>query len=362
MKRHSSRLILVALAAVFLVAGVTTPVSALEDIQFTDTKTFEVGKTPDIELQSIAGDISYTAVSGQTATVEITIDVRAKDREEAQSIRDEIEVVVRGDDRLLEARVERPDDFSRWLRHEYGKDREISVSFHITGPAGATGTISAVSGRASVEGLAGPVDVSTVSGDLSARRVAGRLDAGSVSGRVEIEDCGGRLRANTVSGDLTAKGCGDDIDAETVSGGVEIESVNGRVDVSSVSGDVYLTDIEGAVAVTTTSGEIDVAHRSGDADLETVSGDITARSESQEGELVAESMSGSIDIYAKTDNVGRVALATFSGQIRLDDAFGYPRKSHRSRHDRGRLRVTLGDGDLDLRVRSHSGDIHLFEL
>lgn len=350
------------LAAALLVVGFGADVSALEDIQFTETKTFEVGSEPEIDLETVAGDIEYTATSGNDASVEIVIDVRADDDAEAQRMRDEIEIIVDGRDGMLEAKVERPRDFSKLLRREYGKNHSISVSFYITGPEGASGFVSSVSGNALVDGITGPVDISTVSGDLNARKITKRLSANTVSGDLEVSDCGERVNTKTVSGSLRVQNCGDDLRAGSVSGRIDIAGVRGDVEASSVSGDVQIQDADGEVAVNTTSGDIDIEHKSGNTYIETVSGDVAARSMSSAGEVVVESTSGSIELHADADNIGRIALATFSGDIRLHDSFGGTRKAKRGFLGRGNLNLKLGNGDLDVRVSTHSGDIRILEL
>jgi DUF4097 and DUF4098 domain-containing protein YvlB len=332
-----------AVAAILLLACASTA-TALEEIQFTDTKTFDVGNELELDISTISGDISYTVGRGTEATVEIVIDVRADDEDEAQEIRELIDISVEGGRGMLEASVEYPDDFSRDLRREFGKKRSISVSFLITGPEEANGHFASVSGDALVEGLTGPVEISTVSGHVIAKRVERRISAGSVSGDVDVSDCGDRVSANSVSGSVHVENCGGDVKAGTVSGVVD------------------LFGISGSVSVNTTSGDVSAEHNSGDMTIETVSGDVMARSESSEGEIDVESMSGSVELFADKDKIGRIALSTFSGDIHMKNAPTGKKKSRRGFDGRGDLHLTLGNGDLDVRATTHSGDIWVREL
>ena len=362
MKTHTRTRILTGAIGLLLALSLATAASALEDFQFTEKTAIEVGNKPEVELESVAGDVTYTATNGTKATVEIIIDVRAEDENEAAQIRKMLDINVNGADGRLEASVKRPEDFSKMLRREFGKKRSISVSFHVTGPKGASGHFSSVSGDVNVEGIAGPAEISTVSGHALAGNVIGRVEAGSVSGDVEVSDCGDRVRAKSVSGDVQVEDCRDDVTAGSVSGSVYVSGVLGSAVVSTVSGRVDLENIGGEVAVSTTSGDVIADHESGDMTIETVSGDISARSESNNGELVFESTSGSVEIFADTDHMGRVALSTFSGDIRMKNAPANKKKSKRGFSGRGDLHLTLGNGELDVKASTHSGDIWIREL
>ncbi len=332
-----------AVAVILLLAGASTA-AAWEDIRLTETKTFNVGAEPELDISTISGDITYTVATGTEATVDIVIDVRAEDKDEAEQIRDMIDIDVDGSDGMLEAYVKYPDDLGRDLRRKFGKERSISVSFHVTGPKDASGHLTSVSGDVRAEGLTGSLNLKTVSGNLDVQSIERRLTVTSVSGDVDVSDCGDRVVVNSVSGDVRVANCGGDVKAR------------------SVSGNLDLSGIDGEVAANTTSGDIDVSHKSGGMSIQTISGDVSARSESSAGEIDVESMSGSVELFADTNKIGRIALSTFSGDIHMKND---PTLEKRSRHGfsgRGDLHLTLGNGDLDVRAKTHSGDIWIREL
>ncbi|GAB4319857.1 MAG: hypothetical protein Kow0074_09720 [Candidatus Zixiibacteriota bacterium] len=350
------------LATALALVVASAPAMALEDISFNEVKTFTHSSGPEMDLESVAGDVTYRGVPGATeTTVEIVIEVRAADEEEARRIVDAVEIVVEGTTDHLEAYVDRPDDFGRMLRKRYGRDREIAVSFHVTGPATAKGSLSSVSGFVKAELVAGPLNLSSVSGDVMARDVQERVRANSVSGQVSVTDCHTDVRVKSVSGDVVVGNCGGDLEAESVSGGLAIKDVVGRAEISSVSGDVDATEVGGTLRAHTTSGQIDVSHHSGDLQLETVSGDIVARSESTDGTLELSSHSGSVRLYADITQIGKVDLSTFSGNMRVDSDLDHRNALERAR-GRGSLSFTLGDGDLYVDMNTHSGDIYVGEL
>lgn len=330
--------------AVVLLLALASTAAALEDIRLTDTRTFNVGAEPEIDIGTISGDITYEVTDGTEATIEIVTVVRADDEDEARQIAEMIDINVDGRDGLLEASVDYPDDLSRDLRKQFGRDRSISVNFHISGPKGASGYMSSVSGDVRADGVTGPLKLNTVSGNVLAKNIERRVVAKSVSGDVDVSGCADRLTANSVSGHITATDCTSDVKA------------------TSTSGDIELAGIGGDVSAHTTSGNIDVEHRSGGLSAETVSGDITARSESSSGELVIESLSGSVELFADTEKIGRIALSTFSGDIHMKGTDADRKRLRDGFDGRGDLRLTLGNGDLDVRAKTHSGDIWIREF
>ncbi|MBD3297037.1 MAG: DUF4097 family beta strand repeat protein [candidate division Zixibacteria bacterium] len=350
------------LAGIAIVIALSAPATALEHYEFTDTHAFAHTSGPDIDVETVAGNATYKGIDGATeTTVQVVIDVRADNREEAQEILDEIEIIVDGSNDYLDVFVDRPDNFSRLLRRHYGRERSISVSFFITGPTGARGSLATVSGLVKAEMITGPVDLSSVSGDIMVADVQDRVRAKSVSGQVSVTDCHADVRAEAVSGDVHVSNCGGDLNAETVSGELAISDVFGYAELSSVSGDIDAREIGGALRAQTTSGEIDVNHQSGDLELETVSGDIVARSESTDGILDASSHSGSVRLYANVTQIGKINLSTFSGDMRIDSDLDGSNALGRAR-GRGSLSLTLGDGRLYVDMTTHSGDIYVEEL
>lgn len=350
------------LVGIATVLALSAPAMALDHYEFSDTHTFTHTSGPEMDVETVAGDVTYKGVDGATqTTVAVVIDVRADSREEAQEILDEVDIVVDGSDDYLDVFVDRPDNFGRLLRRHYGRERSISVSFFITGPTGAKGSLATVSGLVKAETFVGPVDLSSVSGDIIAADIQERVRAESVSGQVSVTDGHADVRAEAVSGDVHVSNCGGDLEAESVSGELAISDVFGYAELSSVSGSIDAREIGGALRAQTTSGEIDVNHQSGDLELETVSGDIVARSESTNGILDASSHSGSVRLYADVTQIGKINLSTFSGDMRIDSDLNGSNALGRAR-GRGSLSFTLGDGRLYVDMNTHSGDLYLGEL
>lgn len=346
-----------ALASWFALALVlaTSNVHALENFRHVESKSFEIGATPQINIEALNGDVSYTGADGSSATVEIVFNIRAEDQVEADEIRAKIELVLEGDTDILDLRMKNTRDFYEWLKDEYSRQHNVSVGFRVTGPHGAEGLVASVSGDASVSGISGPIEVSSVSGDASATDIQKTVRVNSVSGDVEV------LRA------------GDVVIAESVSGSAHVAGCKGDLDIASTSGEVSGTDVQGAVSAETVSGEIDVRGVALGVNAESISGSIWI--ENQDGEVTASTTSGDIEIVTQTksdvdleslsgtvtlavdpEGFGQVSLYASSGEIESDIPISVKRKT------RGRLEGKLGNGTAFLRVTTNSGDIVLNEL
>jgi len=348
--RHWAAISILALSTVF-----ASTAFALETFRHKETKTFDVGVSPTIDLESISGDVSYIGTEGTTATVEIVIEIQADDAAEAHEIRSHLELIVEGESGFLEARMADSRKFYEWLRDEYSRKHYVTVGFNVTGPRGAEGTAISVSGNASVEDMAGPVEVSSVSGNASAIDIEKAVQANSVSGNVDVREVGGRVIAGSVSGDVMVVGCQSDLDMESTSGNASAKDVDGSLTVETVSGDIDARAVAGSIDAESVSGSIWVENREGMVRASTTSGDIDVRTRST-GDVDLESSSGSVDLAVDPDGFGSVYLSASSGDVESDLPIKVRRQSD------GHIEGTLGTGTARLRVTTNSGDIVVNEL
>ncbi len=329
--------------------------NAFENYKHIDTREFDMGSTPHIDIQALSGNASYLGADVAVATVQIIYDIRAKDQFEADAIRERVELTLEGQQGFLELRMDNTRDFYRWLKDEYSREHGVSVSFKVTGPRGAEGIVESVSGNADVGNVAGPIEVSSVSGNTIAVDVTKSVTATSVSGNVEVERVGATVIAESVSGNVAISDCGSDLDVASTSGNVRVVNVKGAVSAETVSGDIDLRGVALGVDAESISGSIWIENLDGDVTAATTSGDIDIASKT-DGDIDLESLSGSVSLAVVPGSFGRVTLAANSGDIETDIPITVKRQS------RGRLEGTLGNGTALLRVSTSSGDITLSEL
>jgi DUF4097 and DUF4098 domain-containing protein YvlB len=343
-------------AAAIVALSLTAPRAfALETFKHVETKTFEVGANPTLNIEAISGNASYTGTDATTASVEIVIEVRAKNTAEADEIRSHLELLVEGESGFLDARVDESRKFYDWLRDEYSRSHHVTVDFHVTGPRGAEGLVSSISGNADVESVTGPLEITSVSGDASAVGVAKSVRANSTSGNVDVRQAGGMVIAGSVSGDVLVSGCGGDLDIESTSGNVSARDVAGDLTAETTSGDIDGRGIAGGVDASSVSGSIWVENSAGTVRASTTSGDIEVLTRSTD-DVELESLSGSVDLALEPEAFGDVYLSASSGGIESNLPIKVRRQSE------GRLEGTLGTGTASLRVTTSSGDIVLNEL
>jgi hypothetical protein len=200
------------------------------------------------------------------------------------------------------------------------------VAFHL-----AVGQVSIanVNGEIQVDSHSAPVTVTAPKGSFS-------VDVGS--GDVRVSGAEGTLSVDTGSGAVEVTGFrGDELSVDTGSGQVSGSQLTARsINVDTGSGDIELSAVTcPELALETGSGSIstDVRGPVRDLSLETGSGDISVRAPATlAGEVEIETASGEIETdfpiqvtrHARDhvvgrigDGVGRVAIETGSGDVRL---------------------------------------------
>ncbi|MDH5823732.1 DUF4097 family beta strand repeat-containing protein [Luteimonas sp. RD2P54] len=191
-------------------------------------------------------------------------------------------------------------------------------------PKGAELEVATVSADVDIAGVdLRRLQARTVSGGLNAAGRAGEADLGSVSGSIRSRIATSRFEAGTVSGRVDAGGgLGGDVSAESVSGSVDL--VAGRVE---------------------------------QLRAETVSGSVKMQVEALApgGRIAAEAVSGRITLELPANASAQLRASSFSGDIHSSVG-----QVQRRRHGPGRsLDATLGGGDGDISLQSHSGNVRV---
>lgn len=187
------------------------------------------------------------------------------------------------------------------------------------------------------------VTVAGVSSDIDVRGVRGALRIQSVSGEIEAEVFDEDVEAKTVSGDFEIRGHGEPalLTLTTVSGDGRVDNIRGELVVQSVTGslDIQSSDLERA-RLRTTNGDIDLRTGLADGarfDMEAINGDLR------------------LDILGEVN--AEFDIETFNGSI--NNSFG-PDAVRTSKYAPGReLRFTHGDGDARIRIKTLNGGITL---
>jgi hypothetical protein len=278
-----------------------------------ETKTLAIGATGSLTLKNLVGDITITAGSGRSATMEIVRRSRARTDADAKLglERVKVEVDVRGDRATVTTRY--PDD----RRPPYA----VSVAYTVTVPAGTHVTAQTMSGDVRIKDVKGDVSVDVASGDAT---IAGANRVPSV------KTLSGAITLTDVQGD-------GHMDVSALSGDVTLERIKARqLSASVISGDVIARDVDvDGAEITVTSGDLDF------------SGTL-----SRSGNYELRAHSGSIRIVIPRGGFDLVAR-TFNGRITADPSLGIKPTTA----SRNALRGAIGDGGPSLEVTTFSGNI-----
>lgn len=186
------------------------------------------------------------------------------------------------------------------------------------------------------------------------------VQLGTVSANVDVSGVDvKRLQANTVSGELVAAGRSGESALNTVSGDIRAQLQTRRLDVRTVSGQITAgAGAEGDIGAQTVSGRVGVSAGSVQRlAVETVSGDIDVAATvlAPGGRISVQSVSAPVTIRVPANVSAKLNVETFTGEI--TSAVG---QVQQPRHGPGySLEATLGGGDGDISVESHSGDVQV---
>jgi Toastrack DUF4097 len=220
---------------------------------------------------------------------------------------------------------------------EHSLHHNVSISYHLVVPAATRLKSEVGSGRQTVDGIDGPLEISSGSGSIQASNIASDVVASTGSGSIALNSVKGKVRASIGSGQVEAHGIVGSFQVSTGSGNVTLEQLavaNARV--NTASGNIALKSVRGVVEAKTASGSI--SGEGGGPEpwrLETVSGGVTVRVPLNLGfDLHAHSVSGSIstnrpltleggahqhEIIGKAGKGGFLLdVSTVSGNIHID--------------------------------------------
>jgi hypothetical protein len=259
----SLRLIQAAPAALLLLATVSTPSPAREQVK--DVQVYDTGKTPRLSVKNINGGL--TIEGWDKNRLEVTVTKTA----ETEEMLGQIDVISRMDDDYLRIEVDL-EDLDRDGNRNYRGDI-LKVDFEIKVPRGTRiDAVEFVNGNVELSGINGDIDASTVNGRVSGEDLGGDVELATVNGELELVASGDvdSIRMHSVNGGVTLvlpKKFDANISAGTLHG--DIRGMNGlEVDATKFTG----SSIQGRIG----KGGLKV-------DLNTVNGSIEIRREGEGG-------------------------------------------------------------------------------
>jgi lia operon protein LiaG len=217
-------------------------------------------------------------------------------------------------------------------------DLQAHADMKVRVPVGSRVEFRLAVGRVSIANVNGEIMVDSHSAPVTITAPKGSFAVDVGSGDVRVSGAEGTLSVDTGSGSVEVTGFrGDELSVDTGSGQVSGSELSARsINVDTGSGDIELTAVTSPeLALETGSGSIstDVRGPVRDLSLETGSGDISVRAPATlAGEVEIETASGEIETdfpiqitrHARDhvvgrigDGVGRVAIETGSGDVRL---------------------------------------------
>jgi DUF4097 and DUF4098 domain-containing protein YvlB len=190
---------------------------------------------------------------------------------------------------------------------------------------------------------------------------ASRLNVSTVSAEISITHVTGEQRLQSVSGDVSSEIAGEDVEAKTVSGSVVLrgEGKAAVVTVTTVSGDAQVRRAAGELVANSVSGSLNLDLDSiTRARVRTTSGDLELEGPlARDARVDAETISGELVLNFKKPINAEFEVESFTGDIQ--NCFG-PKAQPKSEYGPGsELNFKEGAGSARVIAQSMSGDIQL---
>ncbi len=195
-------------------------------------------------------------------------------------------------------------------------------------------------------------------GRVSVANVNGEILVDSHSAPVTATGVKGSLTVDVGSGDVRATGGEGELSVDTGSGSVEVTGFRGNeVSIDTGSGQVSGSQLSArSIQVDTGSGDIELtAVTCPELGLETGSGSISTEVRGPVRDLALETGSGDISVRAPATLAGEVEIETASGEIETD----FPIQV--TRHARDHVVGRIGDGVGRVAIETGSGDVRLLK-
>jgi hypothetical protein len=274
-----------------------------EGIVAHEVKTFQVGGTPEIQLETFDGAIDVH--SWDRSEVEVDIEKRAME----QSLVDQMRVTAEQQGDRIVVKVSGPG------RREFG-GIQVGVNFS------PTARLRVAVPRQS--------HLSATSGD-------GSITVEDMRGRIVLTTSDGTVRASRLTGDITVRS-GD--------GAIRMERIEGAIDIETDDGSIVLDAKPSVLRARTADGSIRLkiepdSAMSADWDVQTADGSITLS--------LPSSFNGLIDAETR-DGAVRASHSALTSEFREGEG---------RRERRRTLKATLGTGGRTLKVRSGDGTIRI---
>ena len=304
-----------ALIILFLLALATGAVAA--QVREAEEKTFTLTEKGSVSVENVVGNILIYAWEEEKVKMIATKSAKAFTKNRAEELIEAIEIEISAKEDKIDINTE----FPWWDRLD--PTSSVRVDYELWVPLSAEVQAESVSGNIEIIERNNDVWAKSVSGTIGIERILGDTEARTTSGAIKI-----------------TKVEGDSIIADSTSGKVTLQEATGIIEAQSVSGRVKISDSKGSVeSVRAVSGSIwveltEITEYPPDMVLTSVSGDITL--------LLPENISAEIDAKTTSGRISSEFNILVGGEI-----------------ENRRVRGTIGEGGIQITLKTTSGDISI---
>jgi hypothetical protein len=275
------------------------------------TEVFRVTGPATVVSSTSGGNISVEGHTGDEVRVEMVVRQRGRNLSPNDTDLSEFNITIEQQGDRVTASAQRKSSARSW----FGGGSAPSISFMIYAP-GATATELSTSG--------GNLSVASLTGNQKMRTSGGNISISNIDGGTEANTSGGNIRVNNHDGELAVTTSGGNITIQNQNGNMTARTSGGRINLEGVSGRVLARTSGGSI-----TAAIDKASES--IELHTSGGNIDARLPADAGMTL--NVRGS---RVTSDLEG--LKGTMTG---------------------GRIEGTVGDGSIEVNIRTSGGSVRL---
>lgn len=305
----------------------------------TTTQELHLENDAAVMIENTLGNVTIVGIEEGSSSVTVSKAVWGFDEIEAKALTEKVEILQQSTDSRLEINVSAPEFF-----------RSGTVDLEVKVPASSNIRVNTRFGQVEVSACSGRVEVVTTIGDVHLHKLLGDVRGETQKGKFEIQEVGGNVTLATQSGDVVVDTVGHGLTVNSVSGQIHLKNVHGEtIACKSVSGDVVaeMLDEENPqeINLESISGCVKLTQANGNIALKAVSGDIDAK-EVVASRLVAQTVSGNVEVRVKEAFAGMMQATTVSGNV----AIGLPSGSN--------VRLTLSSSSGELNCDHEASEVN----
>lgn len=250
-----NKFVKISVSILFLTAWFAAISVAQSDRDIYRTEIFFTSDSPVVDIRTSGGYINVTGTSSNEVEVKMIVKRGRNFLTPSDEDLSDYEItIIRDGDRIV---AEATSDRSGWSGL-FGSSRNISISFDVSVPEGATVDGRTSGGSISVANLHNQVNMRTSGGSVKAENVSGNTDLRTSGGSITLAGVAGVMNARTSGGSIRVSDLMGEAELRTSGGSIRLENIAAKLTARTSGGNIraHLVEFSDDVSLRTSGGSI----------------------------------------------------------------------------------------------------------